>query len=287
MMFYMLEKIRDFVDKSVRSGSTAVYNVMAVTAALATAAFAKTEIPTVDAGTPQQLSAEFAVGSKGKSDPPKKVEIPVPKKFGSPVHGKDWKPDDNFGADFFYPGPNGNGRPAGTLIGEKMNLPAGTKVVAAADGLVHTFGVNSSTIDDPRCGGCVILLHSLGNKRTFYTVYTGIIVNKNIKKGSVITQGTEIGTVAPGMSKEGGFWPKSGLYTSLNLDPTGKKGDMGGLVRTGPPQLTDRSWMQGKLIENQPPFRRLDCLPLSEVLANDNPLIFLQATEKARQPKKK
>jgi peptidoglycan LD-endopeptidase LytH len=104
--------------------------------------------------------------------------------------------------------------------------PAGTKVMAPLDAIVHSFAFNNNDSD---YGATLILTHQLEGIG-FHTLYGHLSLNslKNLEPGKRITQGEVIAEF--GMRFENGNWPAH-LHFQLIRDMQGWKGDYPGVCR--------------------------------------------------------
>ena len=104
--------------------------------------------------------------------------------------------------------------------------PAGTKVMAPLDGIVHSFAFNNNDSD---YGATLILTHQLEGIG-FHTLYGHLSLNslKNLYEGKRITGGEVIAEF--GMRFENGNWPPH-LHLQLIADMQGWKGDYPGVCR--------------------------------------------------------
>jgi murein DD-endopeptidase MepM/ murein hydrolase activator NlpD len=104
--------------------------------------------------------------------------------------------------------------------------PAGTRVMAPLDGLVHSFAFNNKDSD---YGATLILTHHLDGA-TFHTLYGHLSLNsiKNCIEGTKIRRGEVIAEF--GMRFENGNWPPH-LHFQLIEDMQGWKGDYPGVCR--------------------------------------------------------
>jgi murein DD-endopeptidase MepM/ murein hydrolase activator NlpD len=121
---------------------------------------------------------------------------------------------------------------AGGLGGEPRRLhlgvdiwgPAGTRVMAPLDGVVHSFAFNNK---DGDYGATLILTHQLEGIG-FYSLYGHLSLNslKNLREGKTVQRGEVIGEF--GMRFENGGWPPH-LHIQLIRDMQGWKGDYPGV----------------------------------------------------------
>jgi murein DD-endopeptidase MepM/ murein hydrolase activator NlpD len=104
--------------------------------------------------------------------------------------------------------------------------PAGTKVMAPLDAIVHSFAFNNNDSD---YGATLILTHQLEGI-VFHTLYGHLSLNslKNLEPGKRITRGEVIAEF--GMRFENGNWPPH-LHFQLIRDMQGWKGDYPGVCR--------------------------------------------------------
>lgn len=152
------------------------------------------------------------------------------KKIVSPVPGKDWKADTAFGDDCTIETENGKKIYMGKRVGQEMFLPAGTPVVACGPGYVRMIRKDPGAAPGFSARGrgtTVVVCHWPQKEKTLpkdqhimYTIYSGIKVDPKLKEGTYIKEGTSLGTVAPAMSRDNGFWPDAHLFLQINLDPS-------------------------------------------------------------------
>jgi murein DD-endopeptidase MepM/ murein hydrolase activator NlpD len=104
--------------------------------------------------------------------------------------------------------------------------PAGTKVMAPLDGIVHSYAFNNRDSD---YGATLILTHLLGTV-SFHTLYGHLSLNslKNLAQGKQIRTGEVIGEF--GMRFENGNWPPH-LHFQLIRDLQGWEGDYPGVCK--------------------------------------------------------
>jgi murein DD-endopeptidase MepM/ murein hydrolase activator NlpD len=104
--------------------------------------------------------------------------------------------------------------------------PAGTKVMAPLDGIVHSFAFNNNDSD---YGATLILTHQLGGV-PFHTLYGHLSLNslKNLYEGKNISGGEVIAEF--GMRFENGNWPPH-LHFQVIADMQGWKGDYPGVCK--------------------------------------------------------
>lgn len=104
--------------------------------------------------------------------------------------------------------------------------PAGTKVMAPLDGIIHSFAFNN---DDGDYGATLILTHRLEDVG-FNTLYGHLSLNslKNLYEGGTVLAGEVIGEF--GMRFENGNWP-SHLHFQVIADMQSWKGDYPGVCK--------------------------------------------------------
>ncbi|HXB09262.1 MAG TPA: peptidoglycan DD-metalloendopeptidase family protein [Puia sp.] len=104
--------------------------------------------------------------------------------------------------------------------------PAGTKVMAPLDGIVHSFAFNNKDSD---YGATLILTHHLDGVG-FQALYGHLSLNsiKNLYEGQHVARGEVIAEF--GMRFENGNWPPH-LHFQLIADMQGRKGDYPGVCR--------------------------------------------------------
>jgi murein DD-endopeptidase MepM/ murein hydrolase activator NlpD len=109
-------------------------------------------------------------------------------------------------------------------LGTDIWGPAGTKVMAPADGIVHSFAFNHNDSD---YGATILLTHNLDGL-SFHTLYGHLSLNslKNLEEGKRISRG-EVFTEF-GMRFENGNWPPH-LHFQVILDLQGWQGDYPGV----------------------------------------------------------
>ena len=111
-------------------------------------------------------------------------------------------------------------------LGTDIWGPAGTRVMAPLDGIVHSFAFNNNDSD---YGATLILTHRLDGVG-FHTLYGHLSLNslKNLFEGKNIVKGEVIAEF--GMRFENGNWPPH-LHFQLIADMQGWKGDYPGVCR--------------------------------------------------------
>ena len=104
--------------------------------------------------------------------------------------------------------------------------PAGTKVMAPLDGIVHSFAFNNNDSD---YGATIILTHNLDGIG-FHTLYGHVSLNslKNLYEGQPVTKGEVIAEF--GMRFENGNWPPH-LHFQIIADMADWRGDYPGVCR--------------------------------------------------------
>ena len=104
--------------------------------------------------------------------------------------------------------------------------PAGTKVMAPLNGIVHSFAFNNNDSD---YGATIILTHHLDGVG-FHTLYGHLSLNslKNLHEGQLVSKGEVIGEF--GMRFENGNWPPH-LHFQIIADMQGWRGDYPGVCR--------------------------------------------------------
>ena len=104
--------------------------------------------------------------------------------------------------------------------------PAGTKVMAPLDGIVHSFAFNNNDSD---YGATIILTHHLDGVG-FHTLYGHLSLNslKNLHEGQSVSKGEVIAEF--GMRFENGNWPPH-LHFQIIADMQGWRGDYPGVCR--------------------------------------------------------
>ncbi|TSC58979.1 MAG: hypothetical protein Greene041619_160 [Candidatus Peregrinibacteria bacterium Greene0416_19] len=196
----------------------------------------------------------------------------IAKSFVSPVQGKAWKPDTYlFGRAYSYPTEKkGVLKEWGVHLGEDMTLDPGTPVCAVADGKVAYIGMHPGKSKDVRnWGGVVVLGHWLSDKTAVYTLCGHLELNPKLSRGDQVKQGDELGKVAPKESAANGWWEIPHAHVQINLDPADK---------FRPKNMPGRGYAGGEA-----PFRLIDHIALSEVLAAKDPIRLMIAEEKKRR----
>jgi murein DD-endopeptidase MepM/ murein hydrolase activator NlpD len=114
--------------------------------------------------------------------------------------------------------------------------PAGTKVMAPLQGIVHSFAFNNNDSD---YGATLILTHNLDGTG-FHTLYGHISLNsiKNLYEGQRVAKGEVIAEF--GMRFENGNWPPH-LHFQVIADMQDWKGDYPGVCRFSEKQR----WLDG------------------------------------------
>lgn len=109
-------------------------------------------------------------------------------------------------------------------LGTDIWGPAGTPVMAPADGTIHSFAFNDRFGD---YGATIILSHILDDL-TFYTLYGHLSLNsfKNSSEGQPLKKGTIFATF--GNPEENGHWPPHLHFQVIN-DLENNKGDYPGV----------------------------------------------------------
>lgn len=127
-------------------------------------------------------------------------------------------------SDIFDSPGNAHGQRRTLHIGLDLWVKEGTPVLAALDGVVHSFQDNTPLGD---YGPTIILEHVQGEVR-FYTLYGHLNRDclKVLVKGQSIMSGQEIGLV--GGIEENGQWPPH-LHFEIIKDLKGQQGDFPGV----------------------------------------------------------
>jgi murein DD-endopeptidase MepM/ murein hydrolase activator NlpD len=120
----------------------------------------------------------------------------------------------------------GEGEPRRLHLGIDIWGPAGTKVMAPLDGIVHSFAFNNNDSD---YGATLILTHNLDGVG-FHTLYGHLSLNslKNLEEGKRVVRGEVVAEL--GMRFENGNWPPH-LHFQVIRDMQGWKGDYPGVCR--------------------------------------------------------
>lgn len=118
------------------------------------------------------------------------------------------------------------GEPRRLHLGLDIWGPAGTRVMAPLDGIVHGFAFNNNDSD---YGATIILTHHLDGV-SFHTLYGHLSLNsiKNLYEGQRVIRGEVIAEF--GMRFENGNWPPH-LHLQTIADMQGWKGDYPGVCR--------------------------------------------------------
>ncbi|HVU56921.1 MAG TPA: peptidoglycan DD-metalloendopeptidase family protein [Puia sp.] len=121
-------------------------------------------------------------------------------------------------------------------LGIDIWAPAGTKVMAPLDGIVHSFAFNNNDSD---YGATLILTHHLEDIG-FHILYGHLSLNslKNRYEGQHISKGEVIGEF--GMRFENGNWPPH-LHIQVILDMEERKGDYPGVCKFSEKER----WLEG------------------------------------------
>lgn len=123
-------------------------------------------------------------------------------------------------------GSGGAEEPRRLHLGVDIWGPAGTRVMAPIDGIVHSFAFNKNDSD---YGATVILTHNLEGA-IFHTLYGHLSLNslKNLEEGRRVHRGEVIAEF--GMRFENGNWPPH-LHFQVIIDMQGWKGDYPGVCK--------------------------------------------------------
>lgn len=189
--------------------------------------------------------------------------------FTSPVIGRMWQPRSyQFGRRYSYPNEQGESIDWGLHLGEDMELPAGNRIVATGAGkVVYADYHPGSSKNDRNWGGIVILAHWISEDRVMFSLYGHLEIEPNLTKGDWVHQGQTLGTIAPSLTPENGWWEEAHLHFQLNVDPTDQ---YRGGVLTG--------YDKG----NAAPNRLEDNVAPSQVLNSRQPVEYLLEAEAAR-----
>lgn len=119
-----------------------------------------------------------------------------------------------------------NNEPRRLHLGIDIWGPAGTKVMAPLDGIIHSFAFNNNDSD---YGATLILTHQLEGV-PFHTLYGHLSLNslKNLYEGQPVRRGEVIAEF--GMRFENGNWPPH-LHFQLIRDMQSWKGDYPGVCK--------------------------------------------------------
>jgi peptidoglycan LD-endopeptidase LytH len=111
-------------------------------------------------------------------------------------------------------------------LGTDIWGPAGTRVMAPLDGLVHSFAFNHQ---DGDYGATIILTHNLDGL-SFHTLYGHLSLNslKNLQPGIWIKKGEVFSEF--GMRFENGNWPPH-LHFQIIFNMDGREGDYPGVCK--------------------------------------------------------
>ncbi len=147
--------------------------------------------------------------------PAKKIVM----RFVSPLKDE-WKVNSyKFAQVCEYPTEDGGVKTWGRHLGEDVNLKAGTKVYAIAPGKVAYAMVHPGKSKDARnWGGVVVLGHWISEKEALYSLYGHLNLKKGLEKGQYVEEGDELGTVAPMLSGENGWWEDAHVHIQICLD---------------------------------------------------------------------
>ena len=131
---------------------------------------------------------------------------------------------------------SGEAEPRRLHLGVDIWGPAGTKVMAPLNGIVHSFAFNNNDSD---YGATLILTHNIEGVG-FHTLYGHLSLNsiKNLYEGKNIRKGEVIAEF--GMRFENGNWPPH-LHFQLISDMRDWKGDYPGVCRFSERQ----QWLDG------------------------------------------
>jgi len=126
----------------------------------------------------------------------------------------------------FAAGPDSGLEPRRLHLGVDIWGPAGTKVMAPIDSIVHSFAFNNNDSD---YGATLILSHNLEGVG-FHTLYGHLSLNsiKNLTEGQRIQRGAVVAEF--GMRFENGNWPPH-LHFQVIEDMEHWKGDYPGVCR--------------------------------------------------------
>ena len=121
---------------------------------------------------------------------------------------------------------SGEAEPRRLHLGIDIWGPAGTRVMAPLNGIVHSFAFNNNDSD---YGATIILSHNLEGLG-FHTLYGHLSLNsiKNLYEGKNIRKGEVIAEF--GMRFENGNWPPH-LHFQIIADMQGWKGDYPGVCK--------------------------------------------------------
>lgn len=113
-------------------------------------------------------------------------------------------------------------------IGVDLMVPASTAVLAALDGVVHSFKNNSAVAD---YGPTIILKHEV-DSHVFHTLYGHLSLDSigSLKVGDNFAKSQEIGRV--GDFTVNGEWPPH-LHFQVIIDMNGNEGDYPGVCSKG------------------------------------------------------
>jgi murein DD-endopeptidase MepM/ murein hydrolase activator NlpD len=111
-------------------------------------------------------------------------------------------------------------------LGTDIWGPAGTRVMAPIDGIVHSFAFNNNDSD---YGATIILTHILDGI-SFHSLYGHLSLNslKNLSEGKRVRKGEVISEF--GMRFENGNWPPH-LHFQLIRDMQNRSGDFPGVCK--------------------------------------------------------
>ncbi len=165
-------------------------------------------------------------------------------RFSSPWKDKEWEVNSyKFGEVCHYKTEDGGEKNWGRHLGEDVNVKAGTKVYAIAPGKVAYVWVHPGKSKDARnWGGIVVLGHWISQTETLYSLYGHLNLETELEYGQYVEEGDELGTVAPKLTEDNGWWEDAHLHLQICLDPNDKYqgGVLAGYAKdTAPNRLED------------------------------------------------
>lgn len=149
---------------------------------------------------------------------------PAGDRFGSPFEG--WEVNSyRFGERCQYPNEEGKMIDWGTHAGADCNTTEGITVCAIQSGICVYSGEHPGKSKDSRnWGGIIIIQHVVNLDITpvpIYSVY-GHLSERKAYLGEGVAHLAAIGTVAPALTAENGWWEDTHLHLGILLDPEWK-----------------------------------------------------------------
>lgn len=152
--------------------------------------------------------------------PPGKKKVVVTR-FVSPFKDKAWEANSyKFEEVCEYETEGGGKKNWGRHLGEDCNVKADTKVFAIAPGKVAYASIHPGKSKDARnWGGIVVLGHWISETEALYSLYGHLKLKEGLERGQYVSEGDELGTVAPALSGDNGWWEDAHLHLQICLDP--------------------------------------------------------------------